>query len=229
MARGGSGGGSKGGAQTVPYSAGNIRNNRYPVGYGFGGAGSPQPAIPTSIVAGGPNPYGAGNDLGASASRIIGDMRYNHDVGGYQGLPQAQPQPYRPQFQPFQPQRFPQQPYRSSPFMNYRSQPMPFRAPSPGKGGSKGGGMSVPRYPVGPGGADPNLFRNEVQPYRMPMQENPLGDRGMMRTMEMRPGRDYIPFMPPARQMQQPSTPPRPAISLIPQQATLQGLGGYFR
>ena len=215
MARGGSGGGSKGGAQTVPYSAGNIRNNRYPVGYGFGGAGSPQPAMETqrptySIVDRGPNPYGAGNDLGASASRIIGDMRYNHNVGGYQGLPQAQPQPFRPQVQPFQPQPFQRQPYRPSPFMNYRPQPMPFRAPSPGKGGSKGGGISVPRDP---------RFRNETQPYPMPMQENPLGDRGMMRTMEMMPGRDYIPFRPPPRQTMRPNIPP----------PTFQGLGGFFR
>lgn len=210
MARGGSGGGSKGGAQTIPYGGGNIARNRY--GFGQGGYGytrgveQPQRTMPTSIVAGGPNPYGAGNDLGASAGRIIGDMRYNHDVGGYQGLPQAQPQPFRPQVQPFQPQPFQRQPYRPSPFMNYRPQPMPFRAPSPGKGGSKGGGMSVPRDP---------RFRNETQPYPMPMQENPLGDRGMMRTMDIRPGRDYIPFRPPARQM--------------PQQAALQGLGGFFR
>lgn len=199
MGRGSSGGGGKGGAETIPYGGGSIARNRY----GFG-QGQPQRTMPTGFLAGGPNPYGAGNDLGASAGRIIGDMRYNHNVGGYQGLPQQQafqqPQPFR------QPMRY-QQPMRG--FGGYNQpqyQPMPFRAPSPGKGGSKGGGMSVPRDP---------RFRNETQPYPMPMQENPLGDRGMMRTMEMRPGRDYIPFRPPARQMQH--------------QATLQGLGGFFR
>ena len=234
MARGGSGGGSKGGARTVPYGGGNIAGNR------FGGFGQeqPQPTPPTSIVAGGPNPYGAGNSLGASASRIIGDMRYNHNVGGYQGLPQQrafqqpQPQPFRPQFQPFQPQ-----PYRPS--------PMPFRAPSPGKGGSKGGGMNVPpmqnqgpmpmmQNPLGNRGS--GMF--QAQPMPLPYQTQNMGgysdrraridDIGMMRTMEMRPGRDYIPFVP-RRQMEQPYITPRPAISRIPQQATLQGLGGFFR
>lgn len=221
MARGGSGGGSKGGAQTVPYGGGNIANNRY--GGGFGGVQpnvtSRQPAPLGGIVAGGPNPYGSGNSLGASADRIISDMRYNHNIGGYQGLPQERFQQrtdYRPQIQPFQPQPFrpqvePIERYDfGSPMYSARSQPqpMPFRAPSPGKGGSKGGGMSVPR--------------NQFQ--QMPMMENPLGNRGgMMRTMEMRPGRDYIPFRPPARQMQFMQAQP------LQQQATLQGLGGFFR
>jgi hypothetical protein len=199
MSRGGSGGGSKGGGQTVPYGGGNVGNNRFQ---------QPQPIPQNSFVADGPNPYGAGNSLGSSVGRIMGDMRYNQNVGGYQGLQQQafqQPQPFR------QPMRYQQPMYQS--FGGYNQpqyQPMPFRAPSPGKGGSKGGGMSVPRYP-----------RNEVQPYRMPMQENPLGDRGMMRTMEMKPGRDYIPFMQPERQTNQM---PRQMM-----QATNQGLGGFFR
>ena len=222
MARGGSRG-TKGGGVSVNPSTTNIRNSRY--GGGFGGFGSPlgggfghqapqpqvqvelqQPALPTGIVAGGPCPYGRGNDLGSSSARIINDMR-KANMSGYQGLPQEQFQrpsiPFRSQIQPFQPQPFQNRfgsPVYSAP---YQPQPMPFRAPFPGKGGSKGGGMSVPR--------------NQFQP--MPMMENPLGNRGMMRTMEMKPGRDYIPFMPPARQR----------LRGMQQQAALQGLGGFFR
>ncbi len=238
MARGGSGGGSKGGARTVPYGGGNIAGNR------FGGFGQeqPQPTPPTSIVAGGPNPYGAGNSLGASASRIIGDMRYNHNVGGYQGLPQQrafqqpQPQPFRPQFQPFQPQ-----PYRPS--------PMPFRAPSPGKGGSKGGGMNVPpmqnqgpmpmmQNPLGNRGS--GMF--QAQPMPLPYQNQNMGGYSDRRArIEARPAISRFP----QQQMQygfdgrprgmgftDPNVRtfmPQQRTSLVPQQATLQGLGGFFR
>ena len=190
MARGGSGGGSKGGAQTVPYGRGGVENNRY------------QPPQQQPVMTGGPaippiQPQRQPS-LGAGYGTIVGDMRANR---GYQGLPQQQafqqPQPFRQstRYQRFQPPQFGG--YNNPPqFGGYNYPP---QQPSMGKGGSKGGGMSVPR--------------NQFQP--MPMMENPLGNRGMMRTMEMRPGRDYIPFMPPARQMQQ--------------QATNQGLGGFFR
>lgn len=196
MARGGSGGGSKGGAQTVPYGGGNMGNNRYqPPQQQQQPVMTSGPAIPPIQPQRQPS-FGAGYDT------IMNDMRANR---GYQGLPQQQA------FQQPQPFRRPTygQMYQGN-FGGYnqpRYQPMPFRAPSPGKGGSKGGGMSVPR--------------NQFQP--MPMMENPLGNRGgMMRTMEMRPGRDYIPFMQPDSQR----------TSLVPRQmmqATNQGLGGFFR
>lgn len=199
MARGGSRGTKGGGVSVNP-----INYNRYNAGYADPRTGMTSPEgvgrsyRTTGIVAGGPNPYGRGNGLGSSSARIINDMR-KADMFGYQGLPQQrpQPQPFRPQFEPMP--RY-AQPMYSAP---YQPQPMPFRAPSPGKGGSKGGGMNVPPM---------------RQP--MPMMENPLGNRGMMRTMEMRPGRDYIPFMPRLQSsgMSQ--------IQLA--QKAQQGLGGFF-
>ena len=181
MARGGNRG-TKGGGVSVNPSTTNIRNNRY--GGGFGGFGSPfgggfgqapqpqaepQPVLPTGIVAGGPNPYGRGNSLGASSARIINDMRRADMFGGYQGLPQERPQPmpFRPQIEPMPRYAQPMYsaPYQPQPMYSapYQPQPMPFRAPSPGKGGSKGGGMNVPPM---------------RQP--MPMMGNPLGNRGGM-------------------------------------------------
>ena len=210
MARGGSGGGSKGGAQTVPYGRGGVGNNRYQPPQ------QQQQPVMTSGPAILPIQPQQQPSFGSGYNSIMNDMRANR---GYQGLPQQrafqQPQPFRrPTYG---------QMYQGN-FGGYNQpqyQPMPFRAPSPGKGGSKGGGMSVPRYPVGPGGADPNLFRNEVQPYRMPIQENPLGNRGS--------GMFQAQPMPlPYQTQNMGGYSPRPAISRIPQQATLQGLGGFF-
>jgi hypothetical protein len=139
--------------------------------------------------------------FGSGYNSIMNDMRANR---GYQGLPQQrafqQPQPFRrPTYG---------QMYQGN-FGGYnqpRYQPMPFRAPSPGKGGSKGGGMNVPP------------MQNQGP---MPMMQNPLGNRGS--------GMFQAQPMPlPYQTQNMGGYSPRPAISRIPQQATLQGLGGFF-